>query len=405
MAAAPVVAVKLAMTCTSSTMMSMPDAAADACDALHLRRPRVLIAPVPVTPTKPLTPSHVKLHMWVDVLFKATKHLCSVEYLYAHAAANACQQTLGFWEYLDRVVGDVDYDLCDEHAIGEHYARYHAEPGRVSRGALLPYLSAYERSAWIHPSSRRILDIWQQHFQLLGLHDPGLRCAVAAPLSAEEVIGTLCDHGLCLNARIDGGGIYLDATAHGLPLRLLVDENGVPNYLMLLLRDLIPRMKNYDEIVLVHDHEITSDYVMLQKVLEGLGGTVCRIGISRVAVNGHVRSSRFGDWKGHTVPDLARTIDFSMDSDPFRLGLRIFYISVIGLGERKSFDTRLLQRCIRRAEAILSSAAGEPSDFPTWLSSYVNRNMRHVDPYRLTTSLLEKGRNAPVKLLAEEVFK
>ena len=77
---------------------------------------------------KAADPSHVKFILWVDVLYRATSRVASVDYLYGHTAGNACQQTLGFWEYLDRTVGDADYSDWTEAAIGERYVQYQSEP-------------------------------------------------------------------------------------------------------------------------------------------------------------------------------------------------------------------------------------------------------------------------------------
>src|SRR5438309_506109 len=63
---------------------------------------RVLVAPVTVTPTKPLTLSHIKGLLWVDALYKATTLVANVDYRYSLTTYNVTAQTLGFWAYLDR---------------------------------------------------------------------------------------------------------------------------------------------------------------------------------------------------------------------------------------------------------------------------------------------------------------
>lgn len=65
-------------------------------------RRKVLLAPVTVTPAKPLTPSHLKGLLWTDVMFRATAPLADVTYHYSPTAYHLTEQTLGFWEFLDR---------------------------------------------------------------------------------------------------------------------------------------------------------------------------------------------------------------------------------------------------------------------------------------------------------------
>lgn len=365
--------------------------------------PRVLVAPVPITPTKPFMPSHLKCQIWVDVLCRATEQLSQVDYHYAHAAANACQQTLGFWEYLDRAMGDIDYSQLGESDLGQHYVHYHAQP-KPPRAALLPYLKAYEDSGWMHPASTRLLELWSSHFALLGLRAPGFLQPVPTPVSSEELIDFLCTRRLCVDARAGGGGVFLDNTAHGLPLRMMMEDGGLPNYMLLLLRDLVPRARQYDEIVLVHDEEISADYVQLQRTLESVGASVSRIALSRVAINGVVRSSRHGDWKDHMVPDMVRQCLGDAPVDALRLALRIFYICVIGKGSGRSFDADALARHVRRAAAMLDAPEVQGIDFKDWLKPYVRKERIHVDPYRLTTALLDRGRAHPTRQLMQSVF-
>jgi len=48
---------------------------------------RILLAPIAITPTKPLTPSHVKALLWLDTLYKATARVHDVAYLYNRVTA------------------------------------------------------------------------------------------------------------------------------------------------------------------------------------------------------------------------------------------------------------------------------------------------------------------------------
>ena len=174
------------------------------------------------------------------MLYRATAQVASVDYLYGHTTGNACQQTLGFWEYLDRTVGDTDYSDWSEAAIGERYVQYHAESTMARENVVRTYLDAYEQSGWIHPASARLLSIWRQHYATLGAYDPGLTQPLPPRMALEELVDALRARSLCLDMRLASDGVYLDATAHGLRLRQLVTADGLTNYLACTLRDIVP---------------------------------------------------------------------------------------------------------------------------------------------------------------------
>ena len=368
-------------------------------------RPRVLVAPIPITPTKPLTPSHVKFLLWVDVLYRATSRITTVDFLYGHTTGNACQQTLGFWEYLDRTDGDTDYAGWSEEDVGNHYIAYQAEPVKACGKALAPYRDAYENQGWVHPASARLLDAWSEHYATLGVYDPGLRRPIRAPMDIEQLVDVLSAHDLCLDMRSESDGIYVDLTAFGLPLRKLVTADGLMNHLACTLRDIVPLVRRYDQIVLLHDREMTADYLLLQRVIGQLGGQATRIAVDRVAIDGVVRSGRMGGWSGYTVPEIASACSANEYPDRFRLGLRLFLLATIGIGQGLSFDFRLLRRRIRDAERLLGHA--DPEEHDTEMHEFLLRLTGHkayVDPYRLAGALLIRGRHVPIDDIVKAIF-
>jgi hypothetical protein len=366
---------------------------------------RVLIAPVTVTPTKALTPSHVKGLLWVDVMYRATALTAETTYRYSTTTYNVTAQTLGYWEYLDRAVGDTDFSGYGEEELSAWYVRYQAEERRAPAAALRPYLLAVEQTGWVHPASARLLELWAGHYARLGLHDPGLTEVQPPGLTVEETIEQLSVRALCLDCRGDGGPVYLDLTRHGMPLRQIVDRAGQPNFLTAALRELVPLVHRYDEIVLVHDRELTQDYLLLQRLLGLLGGTVVRDCVDRVPIDGVVRSSRFGGQQGHTVPAL---LDMCAEVEPdvLRLGLRLYFIAVLGRGRDQSFRADLLRQNMDRARRLLRR--GEParpeSEVVGFLERHRSTGNRHVDPYRLTSALLNRRSRAQVPDLAERVY-
>lgn len=364
-------------------------------------RPRVLLAPVTVTPAKPLTPSHLKGLLWTDVMFRATRLLADVTYRSSHTTYDVCEQTAGFWEYLDRTLGDTDYSTCSEEDIGELYVRYRAAGDRAPFAACRPYVEATERQGWVHPASARVLELWQGHYARLGLHDPGLFEHQPPGLGLVSMIDRLSSLGMCLDLRRHGGPVYLDATRDGLPLRQIVAADGRPNYLACALRELLPLAPSYDEIVLLYDRDLEPDYLLLARVLEPLGAFVHRVSLGRVPIKGRIRSARHGDWRGHTAGALLDAAS-GLGSDALRLGMRLYFIATLGPGDKESFREDLLRRCLKRAERLLSGASGA-GDVGVTLSRH-RREHCYVDPYRLTSSLLAARPRGPVRSLLSGVF-
>ncbi|MFD0200272.1 MULTISPECIES: hypothetical protein [Saccharothrix] len=371
-------------------------------------RRKVLLAPVTVTPAKPLTPSHLKGLLWTDVMFRATARLADVTYRYSHTAYHLTEQTLGFWEYLDRTRGDVDYSGMSEEDIGELYVRFRAEGGTPTAAALRPYAESAE-AGWVHPASERVLRRWLDHYADLGLHEPGLLAHQPPELGLEEMVAALVERGLGLDQRDVGGPVFLDATRFGLPLRQIVSPDGRPNYLACALRDLLPLATRHDEVVLLYDSDLDPDYQLLQRVLADDGTVVHRVPLGRVPIDGKITSARHGGWHDHTVGTILRSIRDTHEPRARRLGLRLYFIAVLGPGRQESWRHDLLHRCLDRAERLLARTTAGHRDAPDEpapdLAGELARHRRdhtHVDPYRLTSSLL--GRRAPAGELLTEVF-
>ncbi|MDN3352435.1 hypothetical protein [Actinomadura sp. DC4] len=364
-------------------------------------RPRVLLAPVTITPAKPLLPSHLKGLLWTDVMFRATRLLADVTLRSSHTTYDVCEQTAGFWEYLDRTLGDTDYSTCSEEDIGELYVRYRAAGDRAPFAACRPYVEATERHGWVHPASARVLELWQAHYARLGMHDPGLGQRQPPGLGLAEMIDRLGSLGMCLDLRRHGGPVYLDATRDGLPLRQIVAADGRPNYLACALRELLALAPSYDEVVLLYDRELEQDYLLLARALEPLGVRAHRVALGRVPIEGRIRSARHGEWRGHTAGALLDAAA-SYDPEAVRLGMRMYFIATLGPGDRNSFRGDLLRRCLRRAERLLSGPDGSGS-----IAGALERHRgehSYVDPYRLTSGLLAARPRGPVRELLAGVF-
>ncbi len=91
------------------------------------------------------------------------------------------------------------------------------------------YRERIERDHWVHGASRRLLDIWTGQYQMMGVRDPGLLSWHPFGMTESAVLDELRSFGCVLDATSMGGGVYLDFTEEGVPLRQLIDELGVSN--------------------------------------------------------------------------------------------------------------------------------------------------------------------------------
>jgi hypothetical protein len=365
--------------------------------------PSVLLAPVTVTPTKPLGPSHLKGLLWTDVMFRATRVLTGAAYRYSPTTYHACEQTVGFWEYLDRTLGDTDYAGCSEEEIGELYISYRAEPYRAPFAACRPYVEAIERDGWVHPASARILELWTGHYRVLGMYDPGLTRHQPPGLGVDAVLDRLGAVDMCLDLREHGGPVYLDATRYGMPLRQIIAADGRPNYLTCALRELVALAGGHDEIVLLHDSGLEADYQLLDRVLSRLGATVHRVALGRVPIGGRITSARHGDWRGHTVGTLLTELSQEHSQAALRLGLRLYFIAVLGQGAGDEFRWDVLRRSVRRAERLLTDGPEHDTELAGTLARH-RGDHGYVDSYRLASGLLTRHGRGPGPDLLTEVF-
>lgn len=367
-------------------------------------RRRILLAPVTASPTKPLTPSHLKLLLSADVLVRATATFADVTHLYHPLAHAGSRQITGFWEYLDRCHPGLPFDSCTEERIGELYGEFHLAE-RVPYATLEPYLRR-AAAGWTHPASARLLDVWQGHYLLLRMSDPGIaRHAPSggpAPMPAEELIDLLVRHNLCIDGRPLGAPVYLDGTAAGLPLRTIVGTDGHANYLMSTLCQIVPRLDGHDHVVFAHDVEVRADYRAIAHVLGVLGCSASRIEFPRVPLDGVARATRHGGWHRYTVGALSGPLVAESGADAFALGLRLYLIAGLGRTAPESFSLPLLHRWVRRARRLLDEhaaatggpATGGPATGAALLA--LAGRLPYADPYRVATALLRRDATVAV---------
>ncbi|TMR01573.1 hypothetical protein ETD83_14450 [Actinomadura soli] len=360
---------------------------------------RLLIAPITITPTKPVLPTHAKGFLWLDALYRGTRALREATYLWNTRSACLTGQTLRFWEYLDRTLGHTDFTGYSVHDLGALYVRAHAEPAPPF-SALRPYAERAEQG-WVHPGSERILRAWKEELGLLHVLDPGFFADRPYRLPLGELIDLLAGRGLCLDHRRLGGPVYLDGTRWGMPLRPVVGMDGHANYLLMVLRDLVPRIAEYDGVLLVHDEEIGHDYALVERILGELGARTSRLALGRVPIPGAGGSSRTGGWDGTALDELSALCLRHVGHDVYRLGMRLHFINTLRRTAGGPLKPELIRRAMARARKLLARADG--GDPAGELSRHLTP-FGWVDPYRLTCGLLTKTAHAPSRGLLDEVF-
>ncbi|MER8012043.1 hypothetical protein [Streptomyces sp. NPDC094149] len=305
--------------------------------------------------------------------------------------ATVTTQSTAFWRYLDQTEPDTDWSREPEARIGRRYVAFHAQSREIDRPALESYLARAD-DGWIHPAARRMLDCWRAELELLGVHDPGLAEDRPLAASAKAMTAALAERGLLIDHRRFGGPVHLDGTRWGMPLRQLIGSDGLPNYLLPILRQLIPMTRPGRTFLLLYDEGLTADYLLLERVLTEFGASVARLPLSRVPIDGTARSSRYGGWSGTTLADLS-SASGTAGPDAYRLGMRLYFIAVLQRTSAESFRMPLLRRCVGRAARLLGREPVDesPDASAERLATALSRcriRPGYVDPYRLTTSLL-----------------
>lgn len=318
-----------------------------------------LYAPVGITPTKPLTPSHLKGVLLLDFMQRFEGLFTPGTIWHNRRPWDISLQTIRFWDYLDREHSGVDFSAMGEGDIGALYIDCHRNSVLPAADRVAAYATRIEAEGYVHAASHRILALWGEVFAALGLAQDALFHSVPFGIDQEAVLERLRAHDLLLDQRSFGGGIYLDLTDEGRPLRLLVSEDGLSNYLLAILRDLLACAPHHDNVCLYHDSNIQRDYEALARVLERLGVRCRRIGFMRVPVDGLVLSAKHGGWEQYTGARLLTRVAGGASSAEIRLGFRLYFLHALGLRQPASYSDEGLSACLERARRLLT--AHEPA--------------------------------------------
>lgn len=318
-----------------------------------------LYAPVGITPTKPLTPSHLKGVLLLDFMRRFEGLFAPGTVWHNRRPWDISLQTIRFWDYLDREHGGVDFSTMSEGDIGALYIDCHRAGALPAADRVAAYTGRIEAEGYVHAASHRILELWGEVFATLGLAREALFHSAPFGFDQEAVLARLHAQDMVLDQRRFGGGVYLDLTDEGRPLRVLVSEDGLSNYLLAILRDLLACAPRHDIVCLYHDSGIQRDYEALARVLERLGVRCRRIGFTRVPVDGQVLSAKQGGWERYTAALLLERVAGGANCAEIRLGFRLYFLHALGLRQPASYSDEGLGECLERARRLL--AVHEPA--------------------------------------------
>lgn len=275
--------------------------------------------------------------------------------------------TLAYWEFLDRWAADDSFDDAPAAELDRLYRLYRGQSGRPADERLRDYADAVA-GGWLHPAGRRALELFDGCSRMLNV--PG----------APQV-----------RSGLDGLGALLGPAAGDLSA---AGGGAVSPRMTTTLLDLAPALCRAKPVVVVHDVRQAGDFVVLRQVA-ARHGAVLRL----LPLRGLDEDPRAG-----SLADLDRVVEESRDryGDPVSwLGLRLYFVAVLGRTERRYFQPDLLSRWMRRADR-LSSQAEDTGDGPRPSPADLARH-GYVSPYDLTADLLS-GRPMPRKTVLDSVY-
>lgn len=312
-----------------------------------------LYAPVGITPTKPLTPSHLKGLLLLDSLHKIGSTFTKTGVWHNRRTWDTSLQTIRFWIFLDNFHPLADYKSLTEIEIGDLYVECFQSKVLPTENEVAYYIYLVEQEGYVHPASQRIIEVWGHTFDVLGLDNSALLHSTSFCLSQQELLERLQAKNLLLDQRHFGGPVFLDMTSQGQQLRTLISEHGTPNYLIAILRDLLAHAKDCKSICLYHDAGVERDYVLLEKILKNFDICCQRTSFSRVPVQGRVVSAKNGGWHNYTAGTLLERVASGYSRTEIRLGFRLYFLHSIGLKNPKTYTDDGLKDSLMSARKIL----------------------------------------------------
>lgn len=350
--------------------------------------------PIGITPTKPLTPTHVKGLLHFDALTRLHRAIEPIGVVHNRRVWDMSLQTARFWTYLDLHHGELDFDSLSEKQIGNLYVQFSRDGTEIPTATLETMIAKVESDGYVHPSARRVLQGWVSHLQRIGLDTGLLTESSELGISAQDILSKLSTLGELIDQREFGGGVLWTARAGQGATRTLISEQGLPNYVVALLRQAHDLAQGFKTVHLFYDLSVERDFMLIEDFLQAFGIQANRIGFPRMTSNGQALSFR-ADANVVTLGEMIGRYENDYPDLCIALGLRLYFLFLSGL--RKSFDFSWegLDEALRMAQALLNStpidvtAATEPdrTDFD-WQS--LRKNDGAMNVYKAYALLFEK---------------
>jgi hypothetical protein len=291
--------------------------------------------PVGITPTKPLTPTHVRGLLHLDGLVRLHKRVSPVRIAHNRRLWDLSQQTLQFWDWLDRHHAGTDFQSLSDDQVGHLYVQCAKSGHKVPAADMRALWHRTHDEGYVHPASQALLRTWLPQLDHIGVDASALLLAHQPAATEGELMDTLASQDLLIDQRDVGGGVYVDLTLQGSGLRQLISEDGVPNYLHGLLREAIDLARQRVDVILFSDSSVERDFLLIERVMQGLGRKVARVNFPRVLVNGQPLSYR-QDGGFYTLSSMLERDAGRHTQREMRLALRLLFLQMHGI--KRAFD-------------------------------------------------------------------
>lgn len=349
--------------------------------------------PIGITPTKPLTPTHVKGLLHFDALTRLHRVVEPIQVVHNRRVWDLSLQTARFWTYLDRHHHQVDFSALSELQVGKLYVDFSREGTEVAIADLEAMLARIESQGYVHPSAWSVLYGWESHLRRIGLDTGILTESHALEVSTAAVLSTLSAFGELIDQRDFGGGVlWASRTGQG-TTRTLISEMGIPNYVVALLRQIHTLTQGTETVHLFYDLSVERDFMLIEDYLKSFGLRVNRIGFPRMTSNGQSLSFRAGGGVV-TLGEMMSRYDGDYSDRCIALGLRLYFLYMSGLRKSFDFSWERLDEALRMARTLLDTTASEHSPHPLPSSHFEWHSLRKNDGamnvYKAYALLFEK---------------
>lgn len=345
---------------------------------------KTALFPVGITPTKFLTPTHVKGILQIDLYRRLLMVSGHVDLIYNRRIWDSSLQTLHLWNQLNQTESGRSFETTSDLEISKLYSlASKAKPVDISPRRALQ--ERVVRDGYIHPVSIRITEIWAQQLSRIGIDSDFL--STSQPLTPfDTVLDEIRRCSYLLDYDAIGGGAYLDMTDQNFALRQLRSKTGEYNYLVPMISVVRQLTISYERVILCCDISVTRDFQLLQKMFETKDTKLELKLINRVSLDGRDLSSKEG---------IPYRFSFAQSIEPFfhdytradiRLGLLLYFLHAIPPKGGRDFNQEELAEQIALAATVLEKL-GEYSHPDDALHPQLRKRIDRLDYFGILSLL------------------